>query len=230
MTALLTKPGEGNLWGTMPGWGIAADLTPPELVAARRLKVLQKFIAAALAIVVLACIGLYTMAYLSKSSATSALDAANAKTSQLTAQQAKYTKVTLIQTQTKAIDAQISSLMSSDVDVSGLVGKLRKALPGTMSITSVSVTLTGSSAVAGAAGPSLDTSGLPQIGAITLTGVAQNLDNLADYVSALSALPGVVNVIPTSNVSNPRSATWNVTMQLDNKLYSHRYDKIAGTN
>ena len=34
------------LWSAMPGWGIAADLTPKELINARQLKVLRKVMAA----------------------------------------------------------------------------------------------------------------------------------------------------------------------------------------
>ena len=33
-----------QLWSAMPGWGIAADLTPPEIINARQLKLLRKLL------------------------------------------------------------------------------------------------------------------------------------------------------------------------------------------
>ena len=54
MTTLMARPGNGDtLWASMPGWGIVADLTPPELVESRRLKALRKLIAVCLGAVVL---------------------------------------------------------------------------------------------------------------------------------------------------------------------------------
>ena len=46
----------------MPGWGIAADLTPRELRNARQLKVLQKLMAAGIAVLLMLCAGGYYLA------------------------------------------------------------------------------------------------------------------------------------------------------------------------
>ena len=46
-------------WNGMPGWGIVADLTPPELIASRHLKVLRKWIVLGLVVLVLACVAGY---------------------------------------------------------------------------------------------------------------------------------------------------------------------------
>ena len=45
MTAAIATSGQ-QLWSTMPGWGIVADLTPPELIASRRLRLLRKLLIA----------------------------------------------------------------------------------------------------------------------------------------------------------------------------------------
>ncbi len=44
MTATTVE--QPTLWNSTPGWGIAANLIPPELINARKLKVLRKFMAA----------------------------------------------------------------------------------------------------------------------------------------------------------------------------------------
>ena len=47
MTTMATPQ---QIWNTMPGWGIVADLTPPELIATRRLRLLRKLLAAGLSV------------------------------------------------------------------------------------------------------------------------------------------------------------------------------------
>ena len=49
-------------WSSMPGWGIVADLTPPELIASRHLKVLRKWIVLGLVVLVVACVAGYVLA------------------------------------------------------------------------------------------------------------------------------------------------------------------------
>jgi uncharacterized protein HemX len=222
MTTLLSKPDTGTPWSAMPGWGIVADLTPPELVAARRLKVLQRYIAAGLATVVLLCAAGYAFAYVKNSSASDAVDAANARTTDLTAQQSKYAAVTQLKATTTGITSQTRTLMATDVDMAGLLGTLRRLVPATMALTAVTVSTT--PAAAGST-PSLDGSARPTIGTITLTGSSHRLVDLASYVSRLSALPGVVDVVPSSNTAGSANvATWNVSLQITDLLYTHRYD------
>ena len=60
MTA--TAPAPVQLWSTMPGWGIAADLTPPELINSRALKTMRKWLGAGLVVLLLACVGGYVAA------------------------------------------------------------------------------------------------------------------------------------------------------------------------
>ena len=141
--------------------------------------------------------------------------------------------MTQVQDATKSIDAEIATLMSTDVDAAGLLNRFRVALPASMSVTSVAVTVTavpGNPAGATSSTPSLDTSGRQQIGTVSLSGKSQNLSDLATYVRTLTAMPGVVNVVPSSNTSSAggtqsaRGAQWTVTLQITDQLYTHRYD------
>lgn len=94
MTTVLEAP---QLWSTMPGWGIVADLTPPELIESRRLKALRKLIVAGLVAVLVLCAGGYELARLQRSSAQGALDRTSERTTQLQAQVSRYSGVTRIQ-------------------------------------------------------------------------------------------------------------------------------------
>ena len=231
MTAVASRPTENAVWGTMPGWGIVADLTPPELAASRRLKVLKKLIAVGLVMVALLCVAGYAWAFLDHSSASDALDTSNARTTQLVAEQGKYAKVTQILATTDSVNQQIATVMTTEVDASLLLAKLRDTLPGTMSLTSMSVTLANTSAT-GSGTSSLDTSGRPVVGTVTVTGTAQRMADVATYVTLLSSVPGVVNVVPSSNNSAANGgAQWSMTLQVNDKLYTHRYDfKPSGSN
>ena len=61
------------LWSAMPGWGIAADLIPPELINARQLKVLRKLMAAGIVALLVVCAGGYYLAAAENSSASADL-------------------------------------------------------------------------------------------------------------------------------------------------------------
>ncbi|MCU1659194.1 MAG: Fimbrial assembly family protein [Pseudonocardiales bacterium] len=222
MTAVMTRADQ-QLWNTMPGWGIVADLTPPELVAIRRLRVLRKLIVVGLAAVVVLCAGGYVLAMTKHSAAASAVGDANARTTQLQAEANKYSRVTRIQGSITQIQGKVATLMKTDVNLPELLGKIRADLPGSMAISQLTLTLTkvpGSNA----AGSVLDTSGHIKIGSVTMSGSGRTLDDLPAYVDHLNQIPGLSNVVPGSNTAGARSTQFSLTFDLTDQLYSHRYD------
>ena len=66
MTALAAPE---RLWVMAAGWGIAADLTPPEIVSARRLSRLRRWIAIALAGLAVLVAGGYGLAMIENNTA-----------------------------------------------------------------------------------------------------------------------------------------------------------------
>ncbi|MGH8961817.1 MAG: hypothetical protein ACRDWT_11620 [Jatrophihabitantaceae bacterium] len=224
MTATLARPSEQNLWSTMPGWGIVADLTPPEVIAARRLHLLRKLIVAGLVLVVLLCAGGYVLAVRQHSSASDALNGTTARTTQLQAQVNKYGGVTRIQGTVDGVRSRVATLMQGDVDLTTLLVKIRTALPASMSIKQLGVTLNPTTGAPAAATPGLNLSGHSIIGTVTLSGSGRTLDDLPAYVDALAALKGVVNLVPTSNQTGTGGTQFAMTFALTDQLYSHRYD------
>jgi len=222
MTALLSSSLPPRVWNAMPGWGIAADLTPPELVAMRRLRMLRKLIAGGLAFVVVLCIAGYAYAWNQHSDASSARDNATAHNSQLTAQQNRYSGVTQIEGAVSSVQGQISSLMKTDVDVTKFVTAVRGALPGTMAITQFGITFNAANAAAGV--PQV-VGGSTVIGKATLSGTGRTLSDLSTFLDKLGAIPGIVNLVPGSNAAGEHGATqFSLTFDLTDALYSHRYD------
>ncbi|MGH8861321.1 MAG: hypothetical protein ACRDVG_08845 [Jatrophihabitantaceae bacterium] len=228
MTAVLNQaPAGAPLWNSMPGWGIVGDLTPPELINARKMHVLRRIIVIALGLVIVLCGVGYGYGVVQHSGAADELSSASAQTTELQLTTHHYSGITRIETIVSDTKGQVASAMQNDVDVARLVAKVRGALPGTMSIASMSVTLAGTTAgsvSSAGSSSSLDRSGNLPIGTITLTGSAQNLDDLPSFVDALSALRGISDVVPTSNQASGKVVQFAVSLTLTNALYSHHFN------
>ena len=69
---------------------------------------------------------------------------------------------------------------------------------------------------------------MPHIGSITVNGVAKRLTDLPAYVDRLSAVKGIVNILPTTNEVSSNKVQFAVTFDLNDALYSHRYDATTG--
>lgn len=233
MTSATTVADRPALWTSLPGWGIAADLTPPELINTRQLKVLAKLMAVGLVLLLAACAGGYYLAARDKSSAAVDLQVAQDRTTELERVGRSYSSVVAIQGSVAQVQAQVAQVMGGDVDLVALMVLLESNLPGTMVIKQESITIVPAGVAAGAgatAGSVLDTSGLPRIGSITISGTGQALDDLSDYIDRLQTVTGLVDVLPVSNTASTtsRETQFSLTIGLTNALLSHRFEVGGG--
>jgi type IV pilus assembly protein PilN len=217
MTSLM-DPRANAPWTSMPGWGIVADLTPPELIAARGLRTLRRILVLALVLVVLICVAGYVFVRGSDNGAHDQLDAANAQTAQLTAERSKYAVVTQVQNATQSIRAELVTLFASDIDAAIVLAHVQDALPKGMSFTSITVSPTTASVGTDPSDPTL-----VQVGTITISGTSIGLNDLPLYAAALGHLKGFTDIIPTSNSKGSKSVSWTVTAGLTSDLLTHRY-------
>lgn len=226
MTAILEP--STTLWSTRPGWGIAADLIPPELINSRQLTLLRKLMAGGLALLLLMCAGGYYLAKRQNTAASAANATVAARTLQLQREAGQYTNVTRIEGTVAQVQGQVATLMTGDVDLVSLLKRLRSALPAPMTINQESVTLTPATLAAAAAGSGtgLDTSGLARIGTITVGGTGRALTDLATYVDRLKAVPGLVDVTPVSNAASKDGTQYSLTVGLTSAALSHRFDVV----
>ncbi len=220
-TTVLEQP---TLWTSMPGWGIAADLIPPELINSRKLKSLRKLMAAGVVFLVVVGAGGYYLAVKEKDGAAADLTSVQDQTTQLQREGAGYSGVIAIQGSVSKVRTQIAQVMTGDVDLVALVGQLTGALPATMTIGQVAITISPAAIAVAAPGGGLDMSGLPRIGTITMSGTGQSLSDLSDYIDALKVIPGLVDVLPVSNTVSETVTQYNITIGLTNVLLSHRFD------
>ena len=140
MTAVLDRRAVAA-WSTMPGWGIVIDLTPPELVKARSLRLVRRFIALGLLVVLVLCALAYLYALKQSSAASDEASVASEQTTQLQIETNKYGGVSNIEADVAAIRAQVASVMGTDVDYSALLDKIRSAAPTSISIQNMTVTV-----------------------------------------------------------------------------------------
>lgn len=218
-------------WNARPGWGIAANLTPPELIRSYRLSRLRERILLLVCLVALFAAAGFAYGFWRGHQADRNLSDAHSQADVLQRQADQYGSVTRIQGNVTQVRAKLATLLSGDVDVSTLIGRLRAAAPSGIAISALTVTIddpasTGSS---GAGGPaaSLDTSGARHIGDITIDGTGRSIDDVPQFVDAVAAIPGVVDVLPTSNATQAVGTKFTLTLTLTDRLLTHRFDVTA---
>jgi hypothetical protein len=223
---LVTEPQERS-GASMPGWGIAADLTPPEILTARRARTVRRLVLVALVGVLVLCAGASVLAVLHTGSASSALDAEQAQTASLRAQQQRYAEVIRVQGSLGSVRAQLGSLLADDVDFGALASAVDGARPTAVRLSQVTAVLT---LVAGPGAPaapsglgSLDSSGRRHLGNLTITGTAGSLSDVARYTDRLAAVRGAVAANPVSEQRTAGGVHFTIELSLTDALLTGRY-------
>lgn len=232
MTILQDRADDARASAGPPGWDVVGDLTPPELLDMRSLAVLRRRIVAALVLVLLLCVAAYAYATVLYVIAQRQANTETQRSASLNGAAAKYAGITRLETTVSTIDAQLATLLKDDVDVPRTVAQVRAALPASMSIQSVTVTLDAAGATqdatSGSSSTGLDATGNPTIGTVTITGSGRGLDDLPSFVDRLSLVRGFVNVLPTSNQVDKAKSQFSVNLSLTDLLHTHRYDAPSG--
>lgn len=227
MTAVLKKEAGPEEAPSPPGWEIAANLTPPELVIAARVRRLRERLVLALCLVVLLAVSGYGYGFYRTHQAESALHGEQARTELLRKQQSKYAALVSLQDSVAKVRADISTLMGGDVEVNAFVDEITRARPAGVTITQLSVDLGPQNKASADTGQSLDTSGKKHIGTIQLQATGSKIDDASAYATALERIPGVVDVFPTDNRAQGSATQFTITVNLTEELLSHRFEKKA---
>lgn len=227
-----TLPRSAQPWAVQPGWGIHVDLTPLELVATRQTRVLRKLVVSLLVVLVLLVAGGWFLADRQLSSAQDELNGAQLASTQLahTAAQPKYTSVTDLKAALQKATGQIGTLMKGDVEFDRLAVALGRALPDGAAYISVSITVSGAGVNAQQPQtPSVLPDGAHhRIGSVTLNGTARSVDDVSSLVERLQSVAGLVDIVPTSSSRQAHGVQFQVSLGLDDRLLSHRFDVKAG--
>jgi hypothetical protein len=217
----------------MPGWGIVVNLLPPEVLAARHVRVIRKLILSAVGVIVLIAALAYGYAYWQVHTASNELAAAEAQTAQLHSSQQKYSPVLVLQAETSHVKDELAGLTAADVDLPPLVAKVIALSPDPRQLSKVDVEVTAAAPPSTAASTtggtgSLDTSGRPHIGTISVTGGAPSVAQVSAYVRRLDQLPGVVEVFPVTAQANGRLLEYTIEMTMTDQLLSGGASALGG--
>lgn len=189
---------------------IAANLLPPEIVAARRLRRVRRAVVGALGVLVILLGGWYTDASYQAARARADVRTAEADVAGLGRQQSAFAEVTGTQAQSQAISAQLAALLAGDLRWSRLLAALQQAAPKDVQLTSLS----GAVGTADAAGPRLPAGSAEKaVGTITLSGTGAGKPTVAAYVDVLAKVPGLAN--PYLSDASVQDGAVQFTVRLD---------------
>ncbi len=91
-----------------------------------------------------------------------------------------------------------------------------------MSVT-MTAAATGQSSTGGNDAAQLDTSGHAHIGSVTITGMADTMTEVANYVDKLQQVKGVVVPYPANNAVAGLVVQYTIQLTLTDELYTHRF-------
>lgn len=231
-------------WQTHPGWGIAVDLTPPEVVGTRHVQANRRLVGLALVLMLLACAGVSLLVRADRTAAETDYNQQQARTADLNAAAGQYADITAMQQVTTQIQENLAIATSGNVDLTNLNARIIKALPPGMTINNFTTVLVPPVTAPVAAAPAADAAGTDSgsatdtttpatpaapvvtgpvtIGNVSLSGEADSVAAVTPYVSALINLRGITDVVPTSVSQSETGASFTITLAITDRLYTAR--------
>jgi len=210
--------------GTLPGWSLAANLLPPEVIQTRRVRKARRIVTRTVIAALVLSVAGYGTAVWRSHTADDALSEVQSTTAGLQAQQRRYLPVTQARAATQRLHQQTAQLTSGSVDVPALMGSLRGALPDGVAISQLAVTLDVTTAARSANAPVgadvLDVSGHRHIGSVTISGSARGLTDVSAFVDRLRAVAGVVEPYPVANHAAGTSVSYDLQLTLTDQVAS----------
>jgi len=249
MTVQTTAPAQPALQTSAPvGWAAVprVNLLPPEVIAARSFRKVQRALGVAVLATLLVIAGAWLWAQHGVSSAKGGLDAEQAVTAQLQQEQTKYAQVPQVLMQVEAGQKARQTAMANDVAWYTYLYDLSTVTPNRVWLTSVqaSVPLPGGvtagagagSAAAGTAGDSsqinVNPLGAPAVGTVTISGKADTFTDVAAWLDAVDTVEGLDASILDTAVKDAKSTsgsaqyvTFTTHVTVTEAALTHRYDR-----
>lgn len=210
---------------------VRVNLLPHEIVAGRRTDAVRRRVLIGIAALVAILIGSYAGSWWQTHTAQNELDAARSAQSSLQEQSRRYAPLVAAKAATSTIQAQLRQLMAGDVAWTDLLTTLRRSAPAGIAITQIDGTVTAGAGSATGAAPQndpLDTSGIRQIGSLTLTGTARDKGAVADFADALAKVAGFGTPFIGSVNTADKSITWQMDVPITVKALGGRYQNPNG--
>jgi Tfp pilus assembly protein PilN len=205
---------------------VAVDLLPVEVFQSRRNKRVRRLVVLMVAAFTLVLGAWYGVEYARTDAQQADLTAAEESVRSIRSRQAKFDPLVRIQTETKTIEAQLSTLMASDLQWAMLINSLRLAAPAGVSLTGVTATVnSGSGGTTGGAEQLPSNTTNETIGGLSINGRGQSKELVARYVDALSKVNGVANAFLASAATEDGLVGFSVRLDITSAALNGRYAK-----
>lgn len=221
MTTIMTPPEPASYADRAPRLlSIAANLLPVEIIDARRGRKVRRVVISSLGAFLALLVAWYGVAALQTSVARQDLAEAKADVKTLTKQQGDFTELLKAQTESSAIQRQLTALMGTDLQWSQLIVAIEgAAIPTGVQLASVSSQVNPNIQGAPTSGGSGNVTRLPNttekkiIGSMVINGSAESKEGVASFIEALAQASGLANPFLTS--SSQESARVRFAIQVD---------------
>ncbi|MDR6971503.1 hypothetical protein [Leifsonia shinshuensis] len=198
------------------------DLLPPEIKAQRKARgvrhLLVYVVAGALVLVILGSVGATALAESMKSSVVDAQQ----QTATILSQQKQFIKAQDAQRQVALLKAAQTRGASTEIDWSSYIDRIQAALPAGVLVAGFNIKSASPFEVFEQ--PSSPLQGL-RVATVDLQAVSAEIPDLADWVTALSALPGYSDAIPGTTSRDDTTGLYlsNVTLHLNSAAFDGRF-------
>lgn len=236
MTATLSAPpakrgkqpkqkGRGPLGPGLP----QVNLLPPEVRAARGLRVVKRWLVLSLVFLLVLIAGAYVWSLMERATAQDALAQAQAETARLQAEERQYAEVPLV---LRSLDDTTTARevgMSTEVTWKPYLDAITAVLPDDVSIESF--TLGGATPMTAAPPPSSPLEA-PSLGRLSLTGRTATVPDAAALIDALDSIPGFADAwVSSATVEGVDGETYyliNATVQVTDAARALRFAAVEG--
>ncbi|KQR16195.1 PilN domain-containing protein [Cellulomonas sp. Leaf334] len=231
MTTLLERPRSRShsgsaLSGTLP----QVNLLPPEVRAARGLRVTKRWLLISLVVTIGLCFGAFGLALIAGATAASELAEAQTETVRLETEAAKYAEVPRVLDALNQAQTARSLGMSTEVQWRVYFDALTAVLPAGVSLESI--VSTGATPMVAPAPPT-DPLQAPSVGQLAFTARTATLPDTSAWIDSLNSIPGFsdawVSSVSVSEDDTGKFYTVQAAVQLTDATYAHRFDGTEGT-
>jgi Tfp pilus assembly protein PilN len=207
---------------------VRAMLLPDEIVTARRIEAVRRQVLFGVATVFALLVAWFGLSWWQTTTARSDLSDATHHGAALLLQQNQFHQLVSAQVETAQIHDQLTALMTDDVPWSKVLGRLRANAPDGITLTTVTATMNvAGTAASTTAQTTLNGTGQPTVGSLTIAGVATNKTGVAAYADRLNQIPGMTGALITSVTTVNHSVNFTLTAALTSQLLGGRYAPAA---
>ena len=202
------------------------NLLPPEVVAARGLRVLKRWLGLLIALVVVACAAGVGVSLMAERAAEDELAQAQAETTRLQAEREQYVEVPLVLGEVDRVTAARMFGMSTEVELAKYLAAISATAPDGVSIDTLQASITPPTTEP--VGPADPLAG-PTVGQLTFEAESLTVPDTANWVDALNAIPGLADAWFTAaditEVNGTVYYTVSATVQVTSDAYAKRFEE-----